>query len=139
MARAVRVILLDTHVLIWMDADDDRLGIRCRRAIEQAWQDGQVAVSAISFWESAMLHARGRIELPCPASDWRRAWLSAGLAEIALDGAIATSAAGLDHPHRDPADRFILATALHRQATLVTADVQLLAWGDAPALLDARR
>lgn len=133
------MILLDTHVLIWMDAGEARLGIQGRQRIERAWRDDQVAVSAISFWECAVLHARGRIRLPSPPAHWRSEWLAAGLTEIALDGAIGMVAASLDHPHRDPADRFIVATALRYRATLMTADAQLLGWDAALDRVDARR
>ncbi|MBL8221057.1 MAG: hypothetical protein JNL62_17620, partial [Bryobacterales bacterium] len=46
--------------------------------------------------------------------------LGAGLVEIALDGRIVLVAAGFADLHRDPADRFIAATAGVRNATLVT-------------------
>lgn len=133
------MILLDTHALVWMDANDDQLGNLSRTRIEQAWRSGTVAVSAVSFWECAALQARGRIRLPGTPHEWRAQWLAAGLVEIPLDGHIAVTAAGFGHPHKDPADRFIVATALHRRATLVTADARLLGWSEALACLDARK
>ena len=83
---------------------------------------------AISFWEVAMLAARGRIELRQSPESWRGDWLRAGLVEIALDGALAVAAAELAEFHPDPADRFIAATAMARAATLITADQALLRW-----------
>ena len=41
------MIVLDTHVLIWMDADDSALGPQARACIEQAWRAGEVA--AVSY------------------------------------------------------------------------------------------
>jgi len=122
------VIVLDTHTLLWMDRDDPALGAVARCLIEDAWRAGQVAVSAISFWEAAMLAQRGRIVLPLPAAEWRSELLQAGLREVPLDGRIGILASQLEDMHRDPADRFILATSLQHQATLITADVSLLAW-----------
>ena len=58
---SAQVILLDTHALVWMDTDASALGRTARRLIRQAWEAQQLAVSVISFWECAMLHARGRI------------------------------------------------------------------------------
>lgn len=133
------MIVLDTHVLIWMDADDAALGPQARARIEQAWRAGEVAVSAISFWECAKLAERGRIVLPLSVEGWRAGLLSAGLLEIPLDGRIALAAAGFADLHRDPADRFIAASAAVRNATLVTADERLLAWKSALPRLDARR
>jgi hypothetical protein len=68
-------------------------------------------VCAISFWEVAMLAARGRIELHQSPESWRVDWLRAGLEEIALDGALA-----------------VAATAMGRAATLISADQAMLRW-----------
>ena len=122
------MILLDTHVLLWLDRDDASLGVDTRASIAEAWDAGRVAVSAISFWEVALLHQRGRVALRCSASKWRTDWLEAGLQELPLDGATALLGAGLRDFHADPADRFIAATALRHQACLLTADRLILAW-----------
>jgi len=122
------VILLDTHLLLWLDRDDVNLGARAREASFQAWQAGCVAVSAISFWEAALLHQRGRIDLRRPASQWRSDWLVAGLLELPLDGATALLGADLNGFHADPADRCIAATAVRHRACLLTADRAILAW-----------
>ncbi len=111
-----------------MDRDDAALGAAARRHIVKAWREGGVAVSAISFREVVMLAERGRVVLPVPAPRWRANWLRAGLAEIPLNGDIALLACQLENLHRDPADRFILATALERGQPLLTADARLLAW-----------
>jgi PIN domain nuclease of toxin-antitoxin system len=133
------MILLDTHTLVWMDADDPVLGRTARRLIQQAWGDGVLAVSAISFWECAMLQQRERLVLPIPALSWRRDLLADGLQEIPLAGEIAVIAAQLEGLHKDPADRFIAATAMAHAATLVTADERLLAWNHRLNRQDARR
>lgn len=132
------MILLDTHVLLWLDRDDPALGAGSRAAIESAWKAGAVAVSAISFWEVAMLDIRGRIVLPQPPTGWRRDWLEAGLLEQPLDGAAALHAAALDVFHPDPADRFIVGTALAAGATLLTADQAVLRWPGPLTCEDAR-
>jgi PIN domain nuclease of toxin-antitoxin system len=122
------VIVLDTHALVWMDRNDSMLGPQTRALIENTWRSDVVAVSAISFWETFMLADRGRIVLPVPAEAWRVDLLQAGLREIALDGRVALLAARLEGLHRDPADRFIVATSFQLGATLVTADTQILGW-----------
>jgi PIN domain nuclease of toxin-antitoxin system len=123
------VIVLDTHALLWMDRNDPMLGPQARALIENTWRSDVVAVSAISFWETALLADRGRIVLPVPAEDWRIDLLQAGLREIAVDGRVALHATRLEGLHCDPADRFIVATSLQLGATLVTADKQILDWG----------
>jgi len=133
------LIVLDTHALIWMDADDPALGPQARQRISEEWRSGRVAVSAISFWECALLEQRGRIVLPVAIEVWRAEFLAAGLVEIPLDGRISLLAAGFFELHRDPADRFIAASAMARNATLMTADEKLLAWQSPLPRLDARR
>ena len=131
------MIVLDTHALIWMDVDDPRLGPSTRQRIAQDWGAGAVAVCAISFWECAALHRRGRIGLRMAPTAWREELLTAGLIELPIDGGIGMAAALLEGLHKDPADRFIAAAALVRGATLVTADARLLAWENALERLDA--
>lgn len=127
------MIVLDTHALLWMDRNDPMLGPQARALIENTWRSDVVAVSAISFWETALLADRGRIVLPVPAEVWRVDLLQAGLREIALDGRVALLANRLEGLHRDRADRFIVATSYQLGATLVTADTQILGWsGDLP-------
>jgi PIN domain nuclease of toxin-antitoxin system len=132
------VILLDTHVLLWIDRDDASLGLSSRDMIEAAWSEGSVVVSAISFWEVAMLAIRGRLELPCDVNLWRSNWLEAGLRELPLDGSIALRAVSLVAFHPDPADRFLVATAQGIRATLLTADQAILSWTGPLTRHDAR-
>lgn len=122
------MIVLDTHALLWMDRNDPTLGPHARTLIENTWRSDVVAVSAISFWETALLANHGRIVLPVPAEAWRLDLLQAGVREIAVDGRVALLATRLEGLHRDPADRFIVATSLQFGATLVTADRQILGW-----------
>ncbi len=132
------LILLDTHSLIWMDQDNTLLGPSARRLIEAAWREGLVAVSAISFWESAMLVERSRISLPVSVETWRTDLIQSGVKEISLDGRIMLRSTQLQGLHRDPADRFIVATALQHSATLITADSKILNWDDEFPRQDAR-
>ena len=121
------MILLDTHVILWLRTGDERLGPLARREIDRAWQSGELAVSSISFWEVAMLKSKSRISFQENLEQWRRVQLEQGMVEIPVDGKIGLRAAGLTGFHPDPADRLIVATALegHR---LVTADKRILDW-----------
>ena len=121
------MLLLDTHVLLWLVAGDPQLGVRARVAIDQAGQSDQLGVSAISFWEAAWRQDQGRIQLAKKLERWRGELLAQGLIEIPVNGQIGSRAVSLAHFPADPADRVIVATALagHR---LLTADRQMLAW-----------
>jgi PIN domain nuclease of toxin-antitoxin system len=131
-------ILLDTHVLIWLTEGSSRLGKRALAAIEKAKPAGEALVSAITFWEIGMLERRGRIDIAGSALAWRRSVLNMGIAELPVDGWIAVEAASLEIM-RDPGDRLIVATALHEDLTLITADQIILEWQGKLARLDATR
>ena len=132
------MILLDTHVLLWLRSGDPQLGAGARSEIERAWRADEVCVSAISFWEVALLKVKGRIRFPEDVAQWRREQLEQGLIEVAVDGEIGVRAANLPDFVADPADRLIVATALggHR---LVTADRRLIDWPGPLRHLDAAR
>ena len=132
------MIVLDTHVLVWAVNDERKLGRKARANIERHWGGGGVAVSAISFWEVALLQSRGRLRLPTPAEQWRTDLISAGLTELPLEGAAAIRSAGLSGLPEDPADRFIVATAIAEGATLLSADENLLRWPHPLERQDAR-
>ena len=133
------MIVLDTHVLVWAVSDDRKLGRRARALIDQFWRIGKVTVPAIAFWEVGILQARRRVQLPLSVGEWRDAVLAAGAIELPLDGTVAVRALELSALHDDPADRFIVATALVHGATLVTADERLLDWRHGMERHDARK
>ena len=131
------MILLDTHVLVWLSLGRPGLGRRARGAIDRAWTRGEAAVSAITFWEAGLLKQKGRLTDLSDIDAWRADLLRDGLVALPVDDVIATRAGLLPDLHGDPADRLILATALEGHQ-LVTADVRLLDWPGAVGRLDAR-
>jgi PIN domain nuclease of toxin-antitoxin system len=124
--------------LVWADGDERKLGRKAKALLNRLWGSGQVAVCALSFWEAALLHARGRIALPAAPDEWRGELLDGGLVELAVDGNVAVRAVGLGGLPGDPVDRLIVATALHHGAALVTADERLLGWRHPMVRHDAR-
>jgi PIN domain nuclease of toxin-antitoxin system len=122
------VILLDTQAVVWLALDSRALGKRSRRMVEKAAPDGELAISAISFWEIALLIAKNRLRRPDSVRELRQQLLNSGITELPLTGEIAISAGELESLHGDPADRFIAATAIVHDATLMTADEKLLRW-----------
>ena len=77
-------MILDTHTLLWVDCNDPKLAAMARLQSGVAWWAGLLVVSAISFWETAMLAERDRISLPTSPERWRANWLRAGLLEISI-------------------------------------------------------
>ena len=122
------MIALDTHALLWWVSSPERIPAKARRLLESSVAEKRpVAVSSITLWEIAMLVDRSRLELTVPVDVWIARvedlpWLSF----VPVDNRIAVRAVNLEaFPHRDPADRMIVATALGLNATLVTADTRL--------------
>ncbi len=133
------MILLDTHVLVWLEYGSSRLGKQSLSIIDKALHDGKLAVSAVTFWEIAMLIEKKRLVPDIEPDIWRRDLLRIGLNEIPLRGDTAILAGRLQRLHGDPADRIIVATAIDHSATLVTADKKILDWEGLPQVLDASR
>lgn len=133
------MILLDTHTLAWLDLEPERLGRIAGQRARAAWLVGELHVSVISFWEVAVLVRKRKLELAQSVRDWRAALLGAEIKELPLDGEVACLAEELRGVNRDPADRFIVATALTWRAPLLTADDDLLSWPGPLERIDARR
>ena len=131
------MVLLDTHVLIWLVEGNPRLGSVALKEINRALADGLLAVASISFWETAMLIEKGRLEFNIELDVWRHDLLQNGLKEISLSGAAAIRAGQLKGFHGDPADRIIVATAMENSAALVTADKKILTWDQLHQKIDA--
>jgi PIN domain nuclease of toxin-antitoxin system len=130
-------LLLDTHVVLWQALSQAGIGQQSRAVLEQAERAGTLCVSAVTFWEIALLGQKGRLTLHAPPGEIRRKVLGAGVTEIPLTGDIAVLATQLEL-HGDPADRFIAASAIASNATLLTADERLLGFAHSLARQDAR-
>lgn len=121
------MIVLDTHVWVWWVTQDPQLPRRVARLIEARGDSESVFVSSISVWEVALLVQRHRLQLTMPVSEWiRQAEALMPTRFAPVDNRIALRSLLLPSPlHSDPADRIIIATALHLQATLITKDRKL--------------
>ena len=118
-------LLLDTHIWLWSLLDPDRLGDSARRALQS--RENELRLSPISVWEALLLSERGRVALNPDPHRWiRKAMSIAPVAEAPLTVDVALASRSVDIEHQDPADRFIVATAVVRGLTLVTADARLL-------------
>lgn len=121
------MILLDTHVAVWLIAGTE-LGKRSMALVKRAQSEDQLAISAISFWEIAMLVAKRRLRSLRSAAEQRSKILGVGVLEVPLSGEICILAGEIENLHADPADRLIAASAIALDATLLTADDKLLRW-----------
>lgn len=119
------MIVVDTHVLLWWFSGQTRnLSAKARQALEAERHGGSIFISSISAWEIAVLAARGRIGLSTDVSTWlETVSLLDSVAFVPIDNEIASRSTQLGPDfHKDPADRFIVATCHRLSAPLVTAD-----------------
>jgi PIN domain nuclease of toxin-antitoxin system len=126
-----RALVLDTHIWIWyVQNESKQFSRRIVQPVEDAVQRGDVVVSAISVWEVAMLEALGRIDLSLDIRAWvGRALSFPGVRLKGLSPTIAVESTRLPgNPHRDPADRLLIATARFMGAALVTRDERILSY-----------
>lgn len=124
-------LLLDTHIWLWSLGEPGRLGRRIRHELKPGKND--LWLSPVSTWEVLLLNAKGRIRLHGKLAEWlERA--TAHFHEAPLTHEIVLAAEQMPLPHRDPADRFLAATARVLDLTLVTADDRLLGLGDVKTL-----
>jgi PIN domain nuclease of toxin-antitoxin system len=118
-------LLLDTHIWLWSLLSPDRLSRRVCDAITAP--ANELWLSPISVWESILLIERGRVQVEGDSGAWVEQMLHAApVREAPLTFEVAAQSRRAKLPHTDPADRFLVATALVQELTLVTADERLL-------------
>ena len=119
-------LLLDTHIWVWLVGDTTKIGRHTRNLLTNP--NNELWISPISTWEVSSLQIRGRIRVSGDLKVWLEKATSS-VKEAPLTHEIAFVAAQLQM-HRDPADRFLAATAQVLDLMLVTADEKLLGLGN---------
>ena len=121
------MILLDTHIWVWLADESERLTDQHRRIIEDHRADG-LGVSVISCWEVAKLVEYNRLSLACAIEEWVEGALALPEMQlIELTPRIAISSTKLPGTfHRDPSDQIIVATARVYDLAVLTEDEKIL-------------
>ena len=113
-------LLLDTCALLWLASGDRALSGKARTMIENAQI---LCVSPVTAWEIAVKASKGKIQLPLSPREWFDAVVKLyDIHVLKLTADDMLKSAELPWLHKDPADRFIIATAIKNDFIVVTAD-----------------
>jgi PIN domain nuclease of toxin-antitoxin system len=112
--------LLDTHIVIWIAENSNRLTERMKEVLLD--DASEKYVSIVSAWEAALKFGTGKLTI--------QGGLEALLDEIDKNGFIllpverehVSGVLALPHHHKDPFDRLLVATAIAENMTLITVD-----------------
>ncbi|MFB2876632.1 type II toxin-antitoxin system VapC family toxin [Floridanema aerugineum] len=117
-------LLLDTHIWLWYLLGDQRLSLQLQNAIVDS--NTELWLSPISIWETLILAEKGRLSLqPDPITWVNLALKTLETREAKMNYDIAILSRQIALPHQDPADRFIVATAIYYGLILATVDVNI--------------
>lgn len=117
------MIVVDTHVVVWLALQPEKISKKARTAIEDARRHGQgVGISDITLLEISTLERKARITLNASLETFLLE-IEARFLVLPITGRICVRAVSLppSYPY-DPADRIIGATALVEGVPLITAD-----------------
>ena len=120
------MILVDTHVVVWLAFDQDQISTKGRTAIDNARRNGVgLAIADITLLELATLVSKGRIQLDISLESFLQE-VEARFVVLPISGRACVRAIGLPAAYpKDPADRIIGATALVEGLSLLTADREI--------------
>jgi PIN domain nuclease of toxin-antitoxin system len=121
------LMLLDTCALLWLA---DKHGNISRDVLSRIEDASTVHISAVTCFEIALKCKAGKLLLPVPVKSWLELVLEHhDISVIDINRDVAQLSAELPPYHKDPCDRFIIATAMIYKLPVVTADENFRKYG----------
>ncbi|PYX52202.1 MAG: hypothetical protein DMG79_01275 [Acidobacteria bacterium] len=129
------LILIDTHVVIWLAFEQERISKAAQAAIDDARQNQQaLSISDFTMFELVMIFRKKRVGLNISLESFLfEVEQRFVILPITRDVCVRTLALPRKYP-RDPADLIIGATAVVNGLTLVTADRAIRESGAVPTI-----
>ena len=114
--------LIDTHAVIWFITEDSKLPLKTKKIIENS--ENNCFVSIATYWEIAIKHSLGRLNLDSDLETVFRIIEKTGFEIIPITTNQILVNAGLPYHHQDPFDRIIVAQAIFENLSIVSKDGQ---------------
>ena len=116
--------LLDTHLLLWLALEPEKLSARARIILESP--ANRIFFSLASIWEVAIKFGLGRKDFTLHPITLRDGLVEAGFLEMLVTSKHAAGILALPRLHRDPFDRMLIAQAIAENMQLLTSDALIL-------------
>ena len=121
-------ILLDTHIILWLAGEPDKLSVEARTLLLDV--SNKLYFSAASIWEIVIKRGLGRDDFKVDPHRLRKQLVINGYEEIGISSDHALAVELLPQLHKDPFDRILIAQARAEGMLLLTADNQISLYGD---------
>ena len=119
------MIMLDTHILLWILSDRDQLSEKARNIIDRERR----CISIVSFWEisikMSLKDPKRRLVLGMTLDELEKLCAKSEIDILPITTGDCKRTSDLEHIHDDPFDRMIIAQAMEREIPLVTRDQRI--------------
>ncbi len=116
--------LLDTSTFLWWNTEPEKLSARAYELVQDVEND--LYFSAVSAWEIAIKHAKGRLDLPEEAESFVISRIRRrGFEPLAIEISHALHAGHLPSHHNDPFDRLLVSQAQLDGLAILTSDANI--------------
>lgn len=117
-------LLLDTHALLWADAEPNRLSMSAQAMVVDV--ENELLLSCASLWEMQIKVMLGKLEIRKPLPELVGEWESEqGLTVLPITPHDIYEVSKLPSIHNDPFDRLIVAVARCENATILSDDPEI--------------
>jgi PIN domain nuclease of toxin-antitoxin system len=121
-------LLLDTHILLWVAGQPEKLSEPARSLLTMP--GNTLFFSAASIWEIVTKRVLGREDFKVDPARLRKMLESHGYAELPITAEHTLRVETLPLIHKDPFDRLLIAQARAEGMQLLTVDASILQYGE---------
>jgi PIN domain nuclease of toxin-antitoxin system len=112
--------LIDTHVVIWMAEDSEKLPPKMKKILED--EENKIYLCTISLWEIAIKMNLGKLDLGVRLDEFFINIEQRDFSILHIENDYLNALSDLPYIHKDPFDRLLISTALTENLTIMTID-----------------